>query len=44
MKRAITEARGEESKIQVSATQMTDDDHTKDPVKSKNLYMISRKE
>ncbi|MFP3023645.1 MAG: hypothetical protein ACEY3K_12425, partial [Wolbachia sp.] len=30
----VTEARGEESKIPVSATLMTDDDHTKDPVKS----------
>ncbi|WP_265033120.1 hypothetical protein [Wolbachia endosymbiont (group A) of Sicus ferrugineus] len=30
----VTEARGEESKIPVSRTGMTDDDHTKDPVKS----------
>ncbi len=30
----VIEARGEESKIPVSRTGMTDDDHTKDPVKS----------
>lgn len=30
----LTEARGEESKIPVSRNGMTDDDHTKDPVKS----------